>query len=412
MDNSHQKMIDLVLISTLGFLGSFGHCVGMCGPLTVAFSLSNTNDSKKPSWQFHLLLNIGRILSYALVGAAIGGLGSVLVASGQMAGLGSVIRRGMAILTGLMLIALGLAQIRPDLIPRLPIWHPLSPEVMHNRLSGAMVKLSMKNNLLTPLFLGLVWGLIPCGFLYTAQIKAAETGSLKMGMVTMLAFGLGTFPTLLGVGLLTSKLSANRRSQLYRLGGWITLTIGILTLLRTGNHVDYTGHGSLICLMLALIARPISRFFPQLLQYRRFFGVAAFVLALVHMGQMIDHTLNWKIDAFWFMIPQHQWGIGLGTIALILITPAALTSFDKIQSYLGKSWRKIHLLAVPAFILVVVHIVLSGSSYFGGFEWTVANQIRVGMLVTISLFVLLIRKRSIWCLFSLDQFYVSPSKSK
>ena len=409
-------MLDLVLISTLGFLGSFGHCVGMCGPLTVAFSLSNKDDSKEnskqPSWRFHLLLNIGRILSYALVGAAIGGLGSVLVASGQMAGLGSVIRRGMAILTGLMLVALGLAQIRPDLIPRLPILHPFSRQNLHNRLSGAMVNLSLQKQQLTPLFLGLVWGFIPCGFLYTAQIKAAETGSLKMGMVTMLAFGLGTLPTMLGVGLLTSKFSSDRRSQLFRLGGWITLTIGILTLLRTGNHVDYTGHGALICLMLALIARPMSHFFPQLLQYRRFLGVGAFVLALVHMGQMIDHTLNWNINAFWFMIPQHQWGIGLGTIALLLMTPAALTSFDKIQSHLGKSWRKIHLLAVPAFVLGVVHILLSGSSYFGGFEWTVGDQIRVVILVMISLFVVLVRMRSIWSLFSLDKFYVSPSKSK
>ncbi len=405
-------MLDLVLISTLGFLGSFGHCMGMCGPITVAFSLSNTDDSKQPSWRFHLLLNLGRILSYALVGAAIGGIGSVLVASGQMAGLGSVIRRGMAILTGLMLIGLGLAQIRPDLIPKLPMLHPLSPQVLHNRFSGAMVNLSMQKSPLTPFILGLVWGLIPCGFLYTAQIKAAETGSLKMGMMTMLAFGLGTLPTMLGVGLLTSKLSSDHRSQLFRLGGWITLTIGILTLLRTGNHVDYTGHGALIFLMLALISRPMSRFFSPLLQYRRLLGVAAFILALVHMGQMIDHTLNWNIEAFWFMLPQHQWGIGLGTIALLLITPAALTSFDKIQSYLGQYWRKIHLLAVPAFVLGVVHILLSGSSYFGGFEWTVSHQIRVGILATISLFVLLVRMRSIWSLFSLEKFYVSPSKSK
>ncbi|WP_338041674.1 ferric reductase-like transmembrane domain-containing protein [Lyngbya aestuarii] len=192
----------------------------------------------------------------------------------------------------------------------------------------------------------------------------------------------------------------------------MTLTIGILTLLRTGNHVDYTGHGALIFLMLALIARPMSRFFPQLLQYRRFLGVAAFILALVHMGQMIDHTFNWNIEAFWFMVPQHQWGIGLGTIALLLMTPAALTSFDKIQRHLGQYWRKIHLLAVPAFILGVVHILLSGSSYFGGFEWTVSHQIRVGILATISLFVLLVRMRSIWCLFSLEKFYVSPSKSQ
>ncbi|MDY7024329.1 MAG: sulfite exporter TauE/SafE family protein [Cyanobacteriota bacterium] len=405
-------MLDLVLISVLGFLGSFGHCVGMCGPLTVAFSLSNTGESKEPSWQFHLLLNIGRILSYALVGAAIGGLGSVLVASGQIAGLGSVIRRIMAILTGLMLIALGLAQIRPDLIPRFPILHPLSQQNLHNRLSGAMVNLSMKKNIFTPLLLGLAWGFIPCGFLYTAQIKAAETGSLKMGMATMLAFGLGTFPTMLGVGLLTSKLSGNRRSQLFRLGGWITLTIGILTLLRTGNHVDYTGHSAILCLMLALIARPMSRFFPQLLQYRRFLGVSSFILALIHIGQMIDHTFKWNFEGFWFMIPQHQWGIGLGTIAILLMTPAALTSFDKIQVYLGKYWRKIHLLTVPAFILAVVHILLSGSSYLGSFDLTASHQVRVGILAILSLIVLSIRIRSIWSLFSLGNFYVSPSQSK
>lgn len=405
-------MLDLVLISVLGFLGSFGHCVGMCGPLTVAFSLSNTGDSKEPSWQFHLLLNIGRILSYALVGAAIGGLGSVLVASGQIAGLGSVVRRAIATLTGLMLIALGLAQIRPDLIPRFPILHPLSPQNLHNRLSGAMVNLSMKKNLFTPLLLGLAWGFIPCGFLYTAQIKAAETGSLKMGMATMLAFGLGTFPTMLGVGLLTSKLSGNRRSQLFRLGGWITLTIGMITLLRTGNHVDYTGHGAIICLMLALIARPISRFFPQLLQYRRFLGVAAFTLALAHIGQMIDHTFKWNFEGFWFMLPQHQWGIGLGTLAILLMTPAALTSFDKMQVYLGKYWRKIHLLTVPAFILAVVHVLLSGSSYLGSFNLTASHQVRVGILAILSLIVLSIRIRSIWSLFSLGKFYVSPSQSK
>ncbi len=406
-------MLDLLLISTLGFLGSFGHCVGMCGPLTVAFSLSHASqETPKPAWRFHLLLNIGRILSYILVGAAIGGVGSVLIASGQIAGLGSVIRRSIAILTGLMLIGLGLAQIRPDLIPRLPLLHPLSPQTWHNRFSSAMVKLSMQEHQLTPLLLGLVWGLIPCGFLYTAQIKAAETGSLKLGMATMLAFGLGTFPTMLGMGVFTSKLSGNRRSQLFRLGGWLTLTIGILTLLRTGTHIDYTGHGALICLMFALVARPMSRLWPQLLKYRRALGVGAFILALAHMGQMLDHTLKWNIDAVWFMVPQHQWGIGLGTLALVLMTPAALTSFDRLQMALGQAWRKIHLLGVPAFLLGVIHILLSGSHYLGGFEWTVAHQLRVGFLVTITLAVFCVRSRWMWLFLSLEKFYVAPSQLK
>ena len=131
-------MIDLLLIMSLGFLGSFGHCVGMCGPLTVAFSLSN---QEKTPWQqqlyFHTLLNLGRIISYALVGAGIGALGSVLIASGQMAGVGSDLRRCVAILTGMMLVWFGLVQINPNFLPRLPVLHPLTQGNWHNRLSAA-----------------------------------------------------------------------------------------------------------------------------------------------------------------------------------------------------------------------------------------------------------------------------------
>ena len=73
----------------LGFLGSFGHCVGMCGPLAVALSLSeaqseasNEASTMGRSLLFHGLLNLGRILSYTLVGAGIGAIGSVLVSGG------------------------------------------------------------------------------------------------------------------------------------------------------------------------------------------------------------------------------------------------------------------------------------------------------------------------------------------
>ena len=112
------------------------------------------------------------------------------------------------------------------------------------------------------------------------------------------------------------------------------------------------------------------------------------------------------------MLPQHQWGLGLGTLGLLLMTPAALTSFDWIQHQLGKYWRRIHLFAVPAFLLCSLHILLSGSHYLGGFEWTTANQWRVGLLITLSLGVLLLRSRWFWCLFSLEKLYVSSRSSK
>lgn len=401
-------MLDLVLIATLGFLGSFGHCAGMCGPLTVAFSLSNAGKDKLASFRFHLLLNLGRIVTYALVGAAIGGLGSVLIASGQMAGTGSGLRRAIAIITGTMLIWFGLLQIKPDLLPRLPLFHPIS----HDLISNAMTEISTQKSWWIPSALGLLWGLIPCGFLYAAQIKAAETGNPILGAATMFAFGMGTLPTMLGVGFFGDRFSADKRSQLFRAGGWVTIAIGIITLLRTDAMVDITGHAALLCLILAPIARPVSNFLPQLLRYRRALGVGGFAIALAHTFHMLDHTLQWNFDAVSFMLPQHQLGTIAGMVALLLMIPAAATSCDRIQNYLGKLWRRIHLLTLPAFLLSVIHAALIGSHYLGGFEWKLQNQLLTAVLAVAAVLVMCVRSRLFWSLLSLEDFYVSPVKQK
>jgi uncharacterized protein len=401
-------MLDLVLIAVLGFLGSFGHCAGMCGPLTVAFSLSNAGNDKLASFRFHLLLNLGRIVAYALVGAAIGGVGSVLIASGQMAGTGSGLRRAIAIITGTMLVWFGLVQIKPDLLPRLPLLHPIS----HDRISNAMTEISTQKSWWIPSALGLLWGLIPCGFLYAAQIKAAETGNPILGASTMLAFGLGTLPTMLGVGFLAGRFSADKRSQLFRAGGWVTIAIGMITLLRTDAMVDLTGHAALLCLILTPIARPISKFWPQVLRYRRALGVGGFAIAIAHTFHMLDHTLQWNFDALFFMLPQHQLGTIAGMLALLLMIPAAVTSCDRLQNYLGKRWRQIHLLTVPAFLLCVIHAVLIGSHYLGGFEWKLHNQLLTAALAVATVLVMCVRSRLFWSLLSLETFYVSPVKQK
>ncbi|MEG5000732.1 urease accessory protein UreH domain-containing protein [Microcoleus sp. B4-D4] len=401
-------MLDLLLISTLGFLGSFGHCAGMCGPLTVAFSLSNSRNEKLATFRFHLLLNLGRIAAYAVVGAAIGGLGSALIAGGQMAGTGSGLRRAIALLTGTMLVWFGVVQIKPGLLPRLPLLHPMS----HDRVAQAMNKLSTKKKWWVPVALGLLWGLIPCGFLYAAQIKAAQTGNPVLGAATMLAFGLGTLPTMLGVGFFAGRLSADKQSQLFRMGGWVTISIGILTLLRTDEMVDFTGHAALLCLMLALLARPVSKFLPALLRYRRALGVGAIAIALAHTFHMLDHTLKWNFDAVSFMLPQHQLGIVAGMTALLLMVPAAVTSVDRLQHYLGQLWRRIHLLTVPAFLLSAIHAALIGSHYLGGFEWKLHNQLLTAVLAVVAVLVLCVRSRLFWSILSLEKFYVAPVKQK
>lgn len=408
-------MLDFWLIAILGFLGSFGHCVGMCGPLAVAFTLSKEK-SEATTWQrqlsFHVLLNLGRIISYGLVGAAVAAVGSVLVAGGQFAGIDSGIRRGLAIATGLLLIWLGLRQIAPKSLPRLPLLHPLLQKQLHERLLMGMSGIAQQTTWWMPLALGLVWGLIPCGFLYIAQAKAAETGNLWQGSLMMLAFGLGTLPSMVGMGVASTLLSRDRRSQLSRLGGWLTLVIGLLTLFRNDEMHDLTGHVALLLLMLALVARPIHRLWAAPLQYRRIIGVSAFVLSMAHTLHSFDHTWNWQWQALGFMLPAHQLAIWLGLVALLLLLPAALTSFDSITQRLGRYWRWLHLLTLPALLLAATHAVLIGSSYLGSLEWTVVRKILSGMLVMAVLLVLLSRDRRCWQLLSLERFYTSAKQSK
>jgi uncharacterized protein len=407
-------MLDLLLIGSLGFLGSFGHCAGMCGPIATAFALSaQSTTSRWQSVRFHLLLNVGRILSYVLIGAGIGALGSVLIAGGQMAGLGSVLRRSMAVITGLLLIWFGLTQIRPGWLPPIPLLHPILQGKLHDRLSRGMLGLSADRRWWTPLALGMVWGLIPCGFLYAAQIKAAETGSGWFGAATMLAFGLGTIPTMFGVGVSAALLNADRRGQLFRLAGWITLTIGILTLMRTGSMmVDATGYASLLCLMLALVARPISRIWAGPLRYRRALGVGAFVLALAHTLHMIDHSWKWNFQAIGFMLPQHRWGMILGGVALALMLPAVLTSFDRAQKWLGAQWRWLHLLAVPALLAATLHCILVGSRFLGTWQISTWNWLAVSLLLIATTGVLAVRTRWIWSLLGLGKLYQTIQRQR
>lgn len=384
-------MLDLLLIMALGFLGSFGHCVGMCSPIAVAFSLNNSAEQNHWGQQlrFHLLLNLGRLTSYSLVGAGIGALGSVLIAGGQLAGIGGGFRRGMAIFTGLLLIWLALGQIQPNFLPQLPLLS--ATKNIHTRLNYFFDRLSRQSHWWTPLGLGSIWGLIPCGFLYAAQIKAAETLNPWGGAATMVAFGVGTMPSMVAVGVASARLSKDRRSQLFRLGSWLTLAIGILLVLRNDEMVDYTGHGSLLLLMVALVARPLSRFWGPLLKYRRSIGVGAYILAIAHTAHMVDHTLRWNLDAFSFMLPMHQGAIACGAAALVAMTPAACTSFDTLQNRLGKYWRPLHLLTVPALVLATIHTIFIGSHYWGNLQITFPQQVQVVILLLLVGIVLLWR---------------------
>lgn len=210
----------LLAAALAGLLGST-HCVGMCGGV----ALLSGQQAQSPQWRRTMAFNAGRIGSYTLTGALAGGLGSQLGALLHDTVLwGSVLRVAM----GLLMVAIGLhLSIGWTGLRRLerlgvPVWRRLGP------LAG---RLDPRRSALHSLAFGALWGWIPCGLVYSALMAALVSGGATAGAAVMLAFGLGTAPALLSLGLLGETLRPLMAQRGWRRStGFIVIGLGLWTI--------------------------------------------------------------------------------------------------------------------------------------------------------------------------------------
>lgn len=199
----------------IGLLGGT-HCIGMCGGIVSALSVGGP-----PRFVLHLAYNSGRIISYAAAGAIAGALGGLSLAlSGQLP-----LRIALYVLANLMLVALGLYLIGMTqslaFVERFgkKLWVHLQP-LGKRYLPARTVAQAFP--------LGLLWGWLPCGLVYSALATALTSGSALHGAGLMLAFGLGTLPNLLLAGLLAVRLRAYAALPAVRwLAGLLVLGFGV-----------------------------------------------------------------------------------------------------------------------------------------------------------------------------------------
>ena len=203
----------------VGLLGGT-HCVGMCGGIVGALSAGLSADVRSARGRFfftQLAYNGGRISSYVLAGIVFGFIGKQLVTVEVLQGM--PIGR---ILGGVVMILLG--------IYLTGWWHSL----LFLERAGAHVwkyieplgrRFIPVRNVPQAYVLGLVWGWLPCGMVYTVLALALSTGSVADGALVMLAFGLGTLPTLMTMGLALTAMGRLARRP------WVRITPGILVIL-------------------------------------------------------------------------------------------------------------------------------------------------------------------------------------
>jgi sulfite exporter TauE/SafE len=181
----------------VGFLGGT-HCIGMCGGIVSALSLSIDQPQKTPL-SFLLAYNLGRIISYVVAGAIAGGLGALLAANASLhsAQLGlSIVAAGFMFLMGLYIAGWSSVLSKVEKVGGV-IWRQLEP------LGRRFLPVKQTDH---ALWLGMVWGWLPCGLVYSVLIWSLSAGSATQGMWLMLGFGLGTLPNLLAMGVAAQQL--------------------------------------------------------------------------------------------------------------------------------------------------------------------------------------------------------------
>ena len=222
------ETINLLTIISIAFLGSFGHCIGMCGGIVLAYSTIKIEpaSSKVSKTVAHLLYNIGRVFTYTLLGAIFGAIGGVATFSNTANGT-------LLIIAGVAMILAGLSLMGKIKFLTL-IEHTFSSSSVYKKAFQSI--LHSKSNM-SFFILGMLNGLLPCGFVYFFAITAASTASPFYGALVMFIFGISTIPAMFSLGFLSSLASATSfRNMMMSLSSVAVILYGAFTLY---NGYDY-----------------------------------------------------------------------------------------------------------------------------------------------------------------------------
>ncbi|MBI3562062.1 MAG: sulfite exporter TauE/SafE family protein [Gammaproteobacteria bacterium] len=221
--------MEFTLLAALiaGLLGGV-HCVGMCGGIVTALSLTiDPNRSNRQRLGIQLGYNLGRILSYSVLGAVAGALahlGSRLFINTH------AVQLVLQVIAALFMLALGLylagwwrGLVKLERLGHL-LWRHIEP-----RARGLLPIASYPQAVIV----GMVWGWLPCGLVYSILFYAMSSGTAWHGALLMFCFGLGTLPTLLTSGLLATTITRLlRQKTTQHLAGVSVFIMGLILLWR------------------------------------------------------------------------------------------------------------------------------------------------------------------------------------
>jgi sulfite exporter TauE/SafE/copper chaperone CopZ len=203
------------MLFIIGLLTSV-HCVAMCGGICMSQCVpkdigENTFIGRFTAMRPSLLYNLGRVISYTVLGGMIGAIGSVVSFSGAMKG-------SVQILAGIFMMIMGINML--GVFPWLRRLNPHMPKLFAKKIYA-------QRNSNSPLYIGLLNGFMPCGPLQAMQLYALSTGSPLKGAIAMFIFSIGTVPLMFAFGALSSLLSKKFTKKLGTVSAVLVVILGV-----------------------------------------------------------------------------------------------------------------------------------------------------------------------------------------
>jgi sulfite exporter TauE/SafE len=217
------------LLVFLGGVAGSLHCVGMCGGFPLALSGVGARGNV---WR-QTLYNLGRLNTLVFIGMLSGAAGAAFVATGPV----RVLERTLAVVAGAFMILVGLEVL--GVLAHFTARGAALAQATVGRLLGGVIR---SRSPLAPLALGVFNAFLPCQLIYAFAARAASTASMVDGMLTMLFFGLGTFPAMLALGMTGLLARPTLRARLSLASGVVVIVLGVITLLRGLDLLPHAGH--------------------------------------------------------------------------------------------------------------------------------------------------------------------------
>jgi uncharacterized protein len=230
-------------VFVIGLIAATSTCLAVAGGLLLA--VAQKYNEKYPhlaGWQKfkpHISFNIGRIFFYTILGGAIGALGSMIAITPTATGIITIIASGFMIIMGLQLLGI---------FPWLSKIQLKMPKFIAHRLYKNSEEKTSTGYISSFLFGGSTF-FLPCGFTQALQLYVLGTGSFKVGALTMLAFSLGTLPSLAGIGAFTSFVKKGHlQKHFMTFSAILVIVLGVWNipngLALTGTTIYFTGSSS------------------------------------------------------------------------------------------------------------------------------------------------------------------------